>query len=158
MVRTTGDDLASHRCIMDNHNYNTAKGLQENGKAIAGLNKSAATQLASLISKVDLLVKSRTNDALERKVEELSGQLVSLARRSRQQQELLDKILEKVSTPPPTLFALATPRSRASHPLLPQRCPGRKRCLICRPRRTPLPPAWALSRPQHPRHHRCPPR
>ena len=45
---------------------------------------------------------------LERKVEELSGQLVSLAQRARQQQELLDKIWEKVNALP--LPPTATPR------------------------------------------------
>ena len=56
------------------------KGTDE---AIKRLTTIAANQLNALTSKVDLLVKSRNQDALERKVEELSGQLVSLAQRSR---------------------------------------------------------------------------
>ena len=72
-------------------------------KAVSGLATMAASQLATLLQKVDELGKTRScpPDTLERKVEELSGQLVSLAQQSRQQQGLLGKIWEKVSTPPP---------------------------------------------------------
>ena len=78
----------------------------------------AAPQLAFLISKVDLLVKIRSHDTLNRKVEELFGQLVSLAQRSRQQQELLDRILEKISALPPQQ-APAAPRPKTPVPCPP---------------------------------------
>ena len=58
---------------------------------------------------MDKLEKSRSPDTLERKVEELSGQLVALSQRSHQQQELLDKIWEKVFTPSPLSAAPRSP-------------------------------------------------
>ena len=53
-------------------------------KAVNGLTSNAATQLAGL----------------NRWVEELSDQLVSVAQTNRQQQDLLEKIWEKVNCPP----------------------------------------------------------
>ena len=64
---------------------------EENGKAIGSLASKAASQFTALGRKVED-VGRRNPDVLERKIEELSGQLVSLAQHSRQQQELLDKI------------------------------------------------------------------
>ena len=60
------------------------KESKETSEAVKGLSIKAASQLTALTSKVDLLVKSRSQDPLERKVEELSGQLVSVAQRMRQ--------------------------------------------------------------------------
>ena len=62
-------------------------------------------------------------DVLERRVEELSGQLVNLAQRARQQQELLDKIWEKVNTPPPPDCHPGPAQDQGSHP--PISCPSR---------------------------------
>ena len=64
---------------------------EENGKAIGSLVSKAASQFTALDRKIEDLGRRNPN-VLERKIEELSGQLVSLAQRSRQQQELLDKI------------------------------------------------------------------
>ena len=92
---------------------------RETKEAIGGLATKAAAQLDSLTSKVDLLVKTRNNDNLERKVEELSGQLVSLAQRSQKQQELLNRILEKASALPKVQVqvpATPAPRTPCPHP------------------------------------------
>ena len=79
-------------------------------EAVKRLSTIAATQMTAITSKVDTLAKSCNQDFLERKIEELSGQLINLTQRSHQQQKLLDKILEKASTPPtPQVQALATP-------------------------------------------------
>lgn len=61
-------------------------------KSVIGLTSNAATQLANL----------------DRRVEELSRQLTSVALRHRQQQGLLERVWEKVSPP--------TPHPRAAPP------------------------------------------
>ena len=104
MLWANGRNLSSFRDASDTRHYNTKKAVESAAgranKAVSGLATTAASQLATLLSKVDKLEKSRSPNTLERKVEELSGQLVALSQRSRQQQELLDKIWEKVSPPP----------------------------------------------------------
>ena len=89
-----------------------------NTEAISSLSTAATTRLSALDRKVEELGKRRDPDTLERKIEELSGQLVSLAQKSRQQQELLEKIWGRVSVPPPPPppGAPAVPRPRAASP------------------------------------------
>ena len=110
-------NLEDFRFHPGNELYGIKKEGREASKAVQSLTTTAASQLNALTSKVDLLVKCRsqsTQDTLKRKVEELSGQL---AQRSRQQQELLDKILEKVSTPPtPQVQVLAAPGPSTPRP------------------------------------------
>ena len=104
---TAHDDIVNRLNQIVDRQYNLGykvRDMVESSKEVSEVTKrlttTAATQLNALTSKVNLLVKTRNQDPLERKVEELSGQLVSLAQRARQQQELLDKVLEKVSAPP----------------------------------------------------------
>lgn len=104
-------------------------GYYQMRKAVGSISKTAASQLNalsskadSISSKVDSLLTTHNQAPIERKIEELSGQLVSLAQRLRQQQALLDRVLEKVSTPSvPQVQVLATPR-----PPTPQPCPRPK--------------------------------
>ena len=79
--------------------------------------------------------------ALSRTVEQLSGQLISEAKRNRQQQELLEKIWEKVNSPPQDVTP-AVPRSGASHPKPPPTAVPRKVSMLDSPAgaSTPLPP------------------
>ena len=91
--------LDGQRPELDKSLAETRKMCLETGEAVRSLSTIAFNQMNALMSKVDLLVKTRNQDPLERRIEELSRQLVSLAQRSRQQQELLGRIFEKVSTP-----------------------------------------------------------
>ena len=78
--------LEDFRFHTGNELYDVKKEGREASKAVQSLTTTAASQLNALTSKVDLLVKSHsqnTQDTLERKVEELSGQLLNLAQRSR---------------------------------------------------------------------------
>ena len=68
--------------LLDTQRPKLEKTLAETHEAVQGLSTTVASQLTALTSKVDLLVKNRNQNALERKVEELLGQLVSLAQRS----------------------------------------------------------------------------
>ena len=63
------------------------KAQKESGKAIRAITSMVATGLSAPSDKVEKLASCPTQDILERKVEELSGQLTNLAQRSRQQQE-----------------------------------------------------------------------
>ena len=141
------DGLAYMVGQVQKHTQDSAKVVQSVAKAVDSLAKTAATKLTGLDKEVKELTQRRTTDDLERKVEEISGQLVSLAQRSRQQQDLLERILCKVEapflslaptpTPPP---APATPRPRAAPtpPLAPA---------TPRPRAAPTrPPSPAVSR------------
>ena len=114
-----GDRISTMGTTSINMYHNTKKEIGEMTKAVKSLSNTTAPHLASLISKVDLLVKSRSHDTLERKVEELSGQMVSPAQRSRQQQELLDRVLEKVSAPGPLHSKSQPPLGPGPQPLAP---------------------------------------
>ena len=69
-------------------------------EAFAGFGNTTKKQFAALNSRVEELQQRSNPAVLEREVEELSGQLVSLAQRSRQQQDLLEKIWGRVSALP----------------------------------------------------------
>ena len=128
--------LDGQRPGLDKSLAETRKMCLETGEAVQSLSTIAFNQMNALTSKVDLLVKTRSQDPLERRIEELSGQLVSLAQRSRQQQELLDRILEKVLTPsvaqvqapasqqPPTPQPRPCPRQATSKDVTMQEPPG----------------------------------
>ena len=81
-----------------------AKRQGEAAEAIARVEGMAAGGMVALSEKLDKLLgrgEGPKVEALECKIEEVSGQLVSMAQHVRSQQRLLDSILEKVSTPSP---------------------------------------------------------
>ena len=128
--------------------------VKSHAEAAKRLNISTSAELVAIDNRVEDLSKRRDPASLERKVVELSGQLVSMAPRSRQQRELLEKIWDNKPSPPPPPPALA---------VSPQ-CPGKSACRTCQskpqPRRRRRRPAPRRSRPLPSRHsrHACPPR
>ena len=81
---------------------------EENARAVDSLATNAATQLVSL----------------NRRVEGLLGQLVSMAQKNRQQQEPLEMIWEKVNLLPPPSSAPAPAAPRVAPAVHPPRPPN----------------------------------
>ena len=90
--------------IMSKLSKRMIKRLGETAETVARVEGMAAGGMVALSEKLDKLLQRAESpkvEALEHKIEEILGQLVSMAQRGRRQQELLDRVLEKVSTPPP---------------------------------------------------------
>lgn len=110
------------------------KAQKESGKAIRAITSMVATGLSAPSDKVEKLASCPTQDILERKVEELSGQLTNLAQRSRQQQECWIRSWRRYQPPQFSRFQPCPgPETPRPSPLPLQQCLGMLPCQTCPP-------------------------
>ena len=121
---------------------------KETAKAVESLTTTTVKWFSALDEKVRELISCPPTDDLERKIEELSGQLVSLAQRSTRASSrscwtgFWRRCLPPQPSSPQPRQCQEPPRSDTP----PQPCPGRSPCRTClirhphNPRRRPSPP------------------